>query len=254
MRTVLVHFGQHFKVRLLPLSQWEEVLKWKQESENPAGPSTRPRFPLNRPLFDAQHLSCASSCPNTFLQACLMLHLKCFSNGLFVFSPRNQWKTFWEIMLQDLHEIFFVQPIFTFIKDISSKVHLRAFTPLHSLDLCLFILWLQLSLCLNGYTWNNNYVEVVVAVFSFKLRWWLCGRSFLSPPALQSRSGRSIINGNWAIDRPGKYEGGGTMFTYSRPNEIRSTAGESFLAEGPTNEILDVYVSHKSTPTSRCRQ
>lgn len=66
--------------------------------------------------------------------------------------------------------------------------------------------------------------------------------SFLST-ALRSRSGRSIINGNWAIDRPGKYEGGGTMFTYKRPNEISSTAGESFLAEGPTNEILDVYVS-----------
>lgn len=61
-------------------------------------------------------------------------------------------------------------------------------------------------------------------------------------PALRSRSGRSIINGNWAIDRPGKYEGGGTMFTYRRPNEIRSTAGESFVADGPTNEILDVYV------------
>ncbi|XP_012724136.2 thrombospondin type-1 domain-containing protein 4 isoform X1 [Fundulus heteroclitus] len=60
--------------------------------------------------------------------------------------------------------------------------------------------------------------------------------------ALRSRSGRSIINGNWAIDRPGKYEGGGTMFTYRRPNEIRSTAGESFVAEGPTNEILDVYM------------
>ncbi|XP_064838017.1 thrombospondin type-1 domain-containing protein 4-like isoform X1 [Oncorhynchus masou masou] len=60
--------------------------------------------------------------------------------------------------------------------------------------------------------------------------------------ALKSRSGRSIINGNWAIDRPGKYEGVGTMFTYRRPNEVTSTAGESFLAEGPTNEILDVYV------------
>jgi hypothetical protein len=33
------------------------------------------------------------------------------------------------------------------------------------------------------------------------------------------------------------------MFIYKRPNEISSTAGESFLAEGPTNEILDVYVS-----------
>ncbi|CAH6871358.1 Thsd4 [Phodopus roborovskii] len=63
--------------------------------------------------------------------------------------------------------------------------------------------------------------------------------------SLRSRSGRSIINGNWAIDRPGKYEGGGTMFTYKRPNEISSTAGESFLAEGPTNEILDVYMIHQ---------
>lgn len=35
------------------------------------------------------------------------------------------------------------------------------------------------------------------------------------------------------------------MFTYQRPNEISSTAGESFVAEGPTNEILDVYVSNK---------
>uniref|UniRef100_A0A4W5NCB8 Thrombospondin type 1 domain containing 4 n=1 Tax=Hucho hucho TaxID=62062 RepID=A0A4W5NCB8_9TELE len=65
--------------------------------------------------------------------------------------------------------------------------------------------------------------------------------------ALKSRSGRSIINGNWAIDRPGKYEGVGTMFTYRRPNEVTSTAGESFLAEGPTNEILDVYVCNQST-------
>lgn len=65
------------------------------------------------------------------------------------------------------------------------------------------------------------------------------------PVALRSRSGRSIINGNWAIDRPGRYEGGGTMFTYKRPNEISSTAGESFLADGPTNEVLDVYVRYE---------
>uniref|UniRef100_A0A3B3DP07 Thrombospondin type 1 domain containing 4 n=1 Tax=Oryzias melastigma TaxID=30732 RepID=A0A3B3DP07_ORYME len=60
--------------------------------------------------------------------------------------------------------------------------------------------------------------------------------------ALRSRSGRSIVNGNWAIDRPGRYEGGGTIFTYRRPNEISSTAGESLLAEGPTNEILDIFI------------
>lgn len=37
------------------------------------------------------------------------------------------------------------------------------------------------------------------------------------------------------------------MFTYRRPNEISSTAGESFIADGPTNEILEVYVSENST-------
>lgn len=73
----------------------------------------------------------------------------------------------------------------------------------------------------------------------------------LSVSALRSRSGRSIINGNWAIDRPGKYEGGGTMFTYRRPNEISSRSGESFLAEGPTDEILDVFVSIRWTWSSR---
>uniref|UniRef100_UPI00398E58D2 thrombospondin type-1 domain-containing protein 4-like n=1 Tax=Pristiophorus japonicus TaxID=55135 RepID=UPI00398E58D2 len=57
--------------------------------------------------------------------------------------------------------------------------------------------------------------------------------------ALRSRSGRSIINGNWAIDRPGKYEAAGTMFMYKRPTE---TSGESFYAEGPTTESLDVYI------------
>ncbi|TNM90440.1 hypothetical protein fugu_002729, partial [Takifugu bimaculatus] len=60
--------------------------------------------------------------------------------------------------------------------------------------------------------------------------------------ALRSRSGRAIINGNWAIDLPGRYEGVGTVFTYRRPNEISSTAGESLRAEGPTNEILEIYM------------
>ncbi|XP_051975340.1 thrombospondin type-1 domain-containing protein 4-like [Xyrauchen texanus] len=60
--------------------------------------------------------------------------------------------------------------------------------------------------------------------------------------ALRSRSGRSIVNGDWAIDHPGQYRGAGTLFTYRRPNEISSTVGESLLAQGPTNEILDLYI------------
>lgn len=97
----------------------------------------------------------------------------------------------------------------------------------------------------NSFTLNNNYIEELFGYmfFSCVCQSWLSVSLCL--PALRSRSGRSIINGNWAIDRPGKYEGAGTMFTYRRPNEISSTAGESFLAEGPTNEILDVYVSKK---------
>uniref|UniRef100_UPI00398EFD9F thrombospondin type-1 domain-containing protein 4-like n=1 Tax=Pristiophorus japonicus TaxID=55135 RepID=UPI00398EFD9F len=63
--------------------------------------------------------------------------------------------------------------------------------------------------------------------------------------ALRSHFGQPIINGNWAIDRPGSYEAAGTLFKYKRPNEISTTAGESFIAEGPTSEILDVYVIYQ---------
>ncbi|XP_053721451.1 thrombospondin type-1 domain-containing protein 4-like [Synchiropus splendidus] len=85
----------------------------------------------------------------------------------------------------------------------------------------------------------HKIVEIPEGATKINITEMVKSRNYL---ALRSRSGRSIINGNWAIDRPGKYEGGGTMFTYRRPNEISSTAGESFLAEGPTNEILDVYM------------
>ncbi|XP_062327135.1 thrombospondin type-1 domain-containing protein 4-like isoform X1 [Osmerus eperlanus] len=94
----------------------------------------------------------------------------------------------------------------------------------------------QHSLSKVGY---HKVVEIPEGATKINVTEMMKSRNYL---ALRSRSGRSIINGNWAIDRPGKYEGVGTMFTYRRPNEISSTAGESFLAEGPTNEILDVYV------------
>ncbi|CAM9903233.1 unnamed protein product [Lampetra planeri] len=65
--------------------------------------------------------------------------------------------------------------------------------------------------------------------------------------ALRSHAGQSIINGNWAIDRPGKYEAAGTMFMYKRPNEISSTAGESFIADGPTTDVLDVFMIYQQS-------
>ncbi|MBN3307779.1 THSD4 protein, partial [Amia calva] len=88
----------------------------------------------------------------------------------------------------------------------------------------------------------HKIVEIPVGATKINITEMIKSRNYL---ALRSRSGRSIVNGNWAIDRPGKYEGVGTMFTYRRPNEISSTAGESFLAEGPTNEILEVYMIYQ---------
>ncbi|KPP68510.1 thrombospondin type-1 domain-containing protein 4-like [Scleropages formosus] len=88
----------------------------------------------------------------------------------------------------------------------------------------------------------HKIVEIPEGATKINVTEMIKSRNYL---ALRSRSGRSIINGNWAIDRPGKYEGVGTMFLYRRPNEISSTAGESLLAEGPTNEILDVYMIYQ---------
>ncbi|XP_056402314.1 ADAMTS-like protein 4 isoform X2 [Hyla sarda] len=59
--------------------------------------------------------------------------------------------------------------------------------------------------------------------------------------ALRNRSGKSIINGNWAVDPPGKYEAGSTVFTYTQPGRDEQE-GESFTAPGPTSEALDVYM------------
>ncbi|XP_077175711.1 ADAMTS-like protein 4 isoform X2 [Paroedura picta] len=59
--------------------------------------------------------------------------------------------------------------------------------------------------------------------------------------ALRSHGGKSIINGNWAVNPPGRYEAAGTVFVYSRP-ESDKQEGESLTAEGPTTEPLDVYM------------
>ncbi|XP_041074821.1 thrombospondin type-1 domain-containing protein 4-like [Polyodon spathula] len=63
--------------------------------------------------------------------------------------------------------------------------------------------------------------------------------------ALRNHLGEPVINGNWAIDRPGIFAAAGTTVTYRRPNEIRTKAGESIIAEGPTSEVLYVYVIYQ---------
>ncbi|KAM8784223.1 ADAMTS-like protein 4 isoform 2-T2 [Rhynchonycteris naso] len=59
--------------------------------------------------------------------------------------------------------------------------------------------------------------------------------------ALRGPGGQSIINGNWAVDPPGFYTAGGTVFQYSRPPREEGT-GESLSAEGPTTQPVDVYM------------
>ncbi|XP_043861523.1 ADAMTS-like protein 4 isoform X2 [Dromiciops gliroides] len=59
--------------------------------------------------------------------------------------------------------------------------------------------------------------------------------------ALRGPGGKSIINGNWAVDPPGTYTAGGTVFQYTRPPREEGT-GESLTAEGPTTQPVDVYM------------
>ncbi|XP_008825308.2 ADAMTS-like protein 4 isoform X1 [Nannospalax galili] len=59
--------------------------------------------------------------------------------------------------------------------------------------------------------------------------------------ALRGPGGRSIINGNWAVDPPGSYMASGTIFQYNRPPREEGK-GESLSAEGPTTQPVDVYM------------
>ncbi|KAI6051147.1 ADAMTS-like protein 4 isoform X1 [Marmota monax] len=59
--------------------------------------------------------------------------------------------------------------------------------------------------------------------------------------ALRGPGGRSIINGNWAVDPPGSYTAGGTVFQYNRPPREEGKA-ESLSADGPTTQPVDVYM------------
>lgn len=63
--------------------------------------------------------------------------------------------------------------------------------------------------------------------------------------ALRTAAGESVINGDWVIDRPGQFYAVGTQLTYKRPNEIRSRAGESITAPGPTNQELHLFVIYQ---------
>ncbi|XP_076826637.1 ADAMTS-like protein 4 isoform X2 [Brachyhypopomus gauderio] len=71
--------------------------------------------------------------------------------------------------------------------------------------------------------------------------------------ALRSGTGQSVVNGRWAVDPPGEYQAGGTMFRYHRPRgvsqEQADERGESLTAPGPTTTVLQLYIIyHKQNP------
>ncbi|XP_056136532.1 thrombospondin type-1 domain-containing protein 4 [Lampris incognitus] len=88
----------------------------------------------------------------------------------------------------------------------------------------------------------HKIVEIPAGAHNITVQETVKSRNYL---ALRTPSGASIVNGNWAIDRPGTFAALGTLFTYRRPNEIRSRSGESIAAPGPTTEGLHVYLIYQ---------
>ncbi|XP_036439643.1 thrombospondin type-1 domain-containing protein 4 isoform X1 [Colossoma macropomum] len=100
---------------------------------------------------------------------------------------------------------------------------------------------LSLSLLSLGY---HKLLELPVGAQRIKIQEIQKTRNYL---ALKTHSGEPVINGAWSIDRPGRFHAAGTVLTYKRPNEIRSRAGESITAPGPTNQELHLYVIYQQS-------
>ncbi|KAI1883720.1 hypothetical protein AGOR_G00234450 [Albula goreensis] len=93
----------------------------------------------------------------------------------------------------------------------------------------------------------HKILEIPFGAQDIKIQETTKSRNYL---ALLTPDGKSVINGNWAIDRPGIFSAAGTQLTYRRPNEIRSKAGESITALGPTTQELHVYVIYQQPDPS----
>ncbi|XP_029474280.1 ADAMTS-like protein 2 isoform X2 [Rhinatrema bivittatum] len=58
--------------------------------------------------------------------------------------------------------------------------------------------------------------------------------------ALSDTTGRFFINGNSAIDNPQNFRVAGTIIKYRRPSNLHSDGLEYIIAQGPTNQSLNV--------------
>ncbi|XP_059903028.1 thrombospondin type-1 domain-containing protein 4 isoform X2 [Gadus macrocephalus] len=93
----------------------------------------------------------------------------------------------------------------------------------------------------------HQIVEIPAGAQNISIQETTKSRNYL---AIKTKSGVSIINGNWGIDRPGVFIAVGTQLTYRRPNEIRSRIGESIIAPGPLTEDLYIYLIYQQPDPS----
>lgn len=66
---------------------------------------------------------------------------------------------------------------------------------------------------------------------------------YVSLVALADDLGHFFFNGNSAIDNPQNFRVAGTVFKYRRPSNLHSDGLEYIIAQGPTNQSLNVMVN-----------
>lgn len=66
---------------------------------------------------------------------------------------------------------------------------------------------------------------------------------FLSFAAVADEAGYYFFNGNYKVDSPKNFNIAGTVFKYRRPMDVYETGIEYIVAQGPTNQGLNIMVS-----------
>lgn len=61
-------------------------------------------------------------------------------------------------------------------------------------------------------------------------------------PALADEAGFYFFNGNYKVDSPKNFNIAGTVVKYRRPMDVYETGIEYIVAQGPTNQGLNVMV------------
>lgn len=69
-----------------------------------------------------------------------------------------------------------------------------------------------------------------------------CDSVILTLSALADEAGFYFFNGNYKVDSPKNFNIAGTVVKYRRPMDVYETGIEYIVAQGPTNQGLNVMV------------